>query len=448
MYPWGDLMSARLAGAVVLMLTVFAGLPAPPASAAGPTCAGRPATVVGTSGPDELTGTRGPDVIVGLGGDDTVLAKGGRDVVCGGGGSDIVLGQAGDDQLRGGAGMDALMGMAGDDTLRGEGDIDVAAYLSATRGVVADAAAGTVRGEGRDRLVDTEGFIGSGHNDLLRGGPGVNAFFGGGGDDTIEGGGGADWVFYGLADQGVSVDLALGSATGGEGEDGLASIENVVGSDYDDTLLGDALGNYLDGVGGYDLVDGRGADNLCYGESVTSCYQDVFPTSDVEPSGPSAASGISASASARTLLAKALSDARIGRAVPGQGASRPPEGGVLADDEPSSRPNYTYVNCPMLTGALWFNLPRWSGLGYYAYRAYRPLTGYDDWTYGPWLYYDDSGWQVYFNGEWYTVPQSYAVIPGGTSLPIEVAYYYAPQSSWSSMGGCNTTAPAFGVYLG
>ena len=102
-----------------------------------PTCAGLPATIVGTSGADKLKGTSGPDVIVGLGGNDTILASGGNDVICGGSGADtinaggghdvayggigndIVHGDAGNDALSGGDGADSLMADDGDDTLDG-----------------------------------------------------------------------------------------------------------------------------------------------------------------------------------------------------------------------------------------------------------------------------------------------------------------------------------------
>ncbi len=46
------------------------------------TCHGLTATIVGTSGADELNGTSGRDVIVGLGGNDEIDGNGGNDVIC------------------------------------------------------------------------------------------------------------------------------------------------------------------------------------------------------------------------------------------------------------------------------------------------------------------------------------------------------------------------------
>jgi hypothetical protein len=56
-------------------------LPAAPTYAAGETCQGRPATVVGTPGQGALTGGEGPDVVV-TNGASTVRTLGGDDLVC------------------------------------------------------------------------------------------------------------------------------------------------------------------------------------------------------------------------------------------------------------------------------------------------------------------------------------------------------------------------------
>jgi hypothetical protein len=63
-----------------------------------PRCAGKAATIVGTSGRDRLRGTRRADVIVGLGGNDAVTALGGNDLVCGGPGRDLLKGGPGKDR--------------------------------------------------------------------------------------------------------------------------------------------------------------------------------------------------------------------------------------------------------------------------------------------------------------------------------------------------------------
>jgi len=81
-----------------------------PSSSPSPTCAGLPATIVGTDGADRIAGTPGNDVIAALGGNDSVVGLGGNDVVCAG---------AGDDKVKGGAGIDRLFGDDGRDRLVG-----------------------------------------------------------------------------------------------------------------------------------------------------------------------------------------------------------------------------------------------------------------------------------------------------------------------------------------
>lgn len=91
-----------------------------------PTCNGMEATIVGTSGADDIDGTDGDDVIVAKGGDDDIDAGAGDDVVCGGAGADDIDGQEGDDYLSGGGGDDNLAGAVGDDDHYGGAGYDVA----------------------------------------------------------------------------------------------------------------------------------------------------------------------------------------------------------------------------------------------------------------------------------------------------------------------------------
>ncbi len=90
---------------------------APPVDA--PSCAGKPATIIGTKGDDRLRGTNGNDVIIARGGDDVIRARGDRDRVCGRGGKDRIRGGGGDDRLRAGGDDDRVGGGAGDDGING-----------------------------------------------------------------------------------------------------------------------------------------------------------------------------------------------------------------------------------------------------------------------------------------------------------------------------------------
>jgi uncharacterized delta-60 repeat protein len=62
-------------------------------------CAGRGATIVGSSRGEKLVGTEGPDVIAGLGGADRVIGRGGNDVICGGKGRDVLRGGRGHNRV-------------------------------------------------------------------------------------------------------------------------------------------------------------------------------------------------------------------------------------------------------------------------------------------------------------------------------------------------------------
>lgn len=75
-------------------------------TAAGTTCAGLPATILGTRGADRIVGTPGRDVIVAGAGDDVISGRGGNDVICGGRGNDRLRGGRGKDVCRGGTGQD------------------------------------------------------------------------------------------------------------------------------------------------------------------------------------------------------------------------------------------------------------------------------------------------------------------------------------------------------
>jgi len=86
------------------------------------------------------------------------------------------------------------------------------------------------------------------------------------GNDVLIGGGG-DWVVdfahYDGATSAVTVNLAAGTSSGGDGNDTLSGIEGVTGSNFNDTLVGDSKDNTLIGNKGNDsLLGGDGNDTL------------------------------------------------------------------------------------------------------------------------------------------------------------------------------------------
>ncbi len=127
-----------------------------------------------------------------------------------------------------------------------------------------------------ESAVDVDGtsgadiILGSSGNDVLQGHAGDEDLTGGLGGDLLDGGEGVDTARYDGSGSAVSIDLSSGNASGGDAAgDVLISIENLVGSDHDDTLRGSSGDNVLTGGSGDDLLEGRsGADTLIGGTGV------------------------------------------------------------------------------------------------------------------------------------------------------------------------------------
>ena len=88
---------------------------------------------------------------------------------------------------------------------------------------------------------------------------GNDIVYAGNGATVVDGGAGTDTVSYRNAGQAVTVNLYQNAAWGGSlrMDDRLVGIENVEGSAFADTLVGDANANRLTGLGGNDLLYGE-----------------------------------------------------------------------------------------------------------------------------------------------------------------------------------------------
>ena len=117
-------------------------------------------------------------------------------------------------------------------------------------------------------------MTGDASGNLLLGGAGDDLLDGGAGADGIDGGEGRDAAVYVMSTAGVTVSLISGLGSGGDAAgDLLYNIEDLVGSDFDDTLTGDASGNLLLGGAGDDLLDGgAGADEIDGGEGRDTAF--------------------------------------------------------------------------------------------------------------------------------------------------------------------------------
>jgi serralysin len=208
-------------------------------------------------------------------------------------GNDTIIGTSGDDrQLQGfmdgndnfelRAGDDFVFVGAGNDTISGGSGFDILSYdattynegASAFRGISVNLATGTATDSwgDTDRFTGIEGVWGSRFNDNITGSAGNNEFAGLRGRDTINGGGGTDYVTYeddywSGGRLGIRADLETsfsnGSVTGfavdGFGQrDTLISIEDIMGTRYDDQITGSRFDNWLRGGDGADTLAGGG----------------------------------------------------------------------------------------------------------------------------------------------------------------------------------------------
>ncbi|RSK34050.1 calcium-binding protein, partial [Rhodovulum iodosum] len=182
---------------------------------------------------------------------------------------------AGDDVINGGDGWDSLrynndaayggeagvvVDMIAGTATDGFGDTDTFSGIEDIRGTrFDDSITGShvgvrLRGEGGN-----DSLIGGDGDDRLEGGAGFDYIEPGAGDDTVDGGDDLDQVSYSGAGGSVTVDLAAGTASDGDGgTDTLISIERARGGEYDDELRGDDGDNQLIGRAGDDILDGRG----------------------------------------------------------------------------------------------------------------------------------------------------------------------------------------------
>ena len=182
--------------------------------------------------------------------------------------------------------VEVFSGFAGNDTINGRGGFDRADYNqdpTTTSGITVHLAAGTVTGDasvGTDTLISVEAVRGTNFADTYDAtgfsGTSINAgslgtfneFTGAGGNDTIIGNG-FTRISYNNATAGVSVNLetgttpGTGTATGDAsvGTDTFSGVNAVMGSMFDDTIIGSdntATAETFTGLAGNDYIDGRG----------------------------------------------------------------------------------------------------------------------------------------------------------------------------------------------
>ena len=269
------------------------------------------------------------------------------DFIFGGGGSQTVIGTANADDLFGGDGADILEGRGGADRLDGGGGIDTLSYANSAAAVTVNLQNGAVSGgdAAGDTFTGIENLRGSAFADTLVGDANANTIWGGGGDDYLldlgggmdtlfgeggndrmqgsqgadsyDGGTGTDSVRYNNSDAAVTVSLLNNTASGGHATgDSFVSVEDLVGSTFGDTLIGNGAVNRLEGFAGDDLmrggvgadvlVGGTGFDTADYSDSSAAVNVGLFRTGTGGTAQGDALSGIEA------ITGSALGDTLVG----------------------------------------------------------------------------------------------------------------------------------------
>ncbi len=256
--------------------------------------------LAGTANDDKLTGDTGDNIIQGNAGNDTLAGGGGTDTASyrdnagkvavnlakgnaaeyDAAGSTVVssdtlagfeaaFGSDFDDTLTGGEGDDILAGGAGNDNLDGGPGTNTLSYMINSGSVSVDLLDGTTEENGptggssagtpvsEDTFSNFQRFVGTPFDDQWRSTPA--------GDYEIDGGAGVDILRFGAVDNGVKVDVSTGViADNGYGKQAtIANVEQIDGTDFNDSLTGDANANRLRGLSGDDiLIGGDGDDNI------------------------------------------------------------------------------------------------------------------------------------------------------------------------------------------
>ena len=268
--------------------------------------------LTGSNFDDILIGDAQKNVLLGGTGNDKLVGRGNGDVLNGGDGNDtasyeyavsaVTVSLAINTGTQGEADGDALIsienliGGAGNDTFisglgvqanayDGRAGIDTVSYAASTSGIVATLTTGLVpqtNDAAGDSFTNIENLVGSNQDDTLIGDGANNTLNGGTGNDIVEGMAGADILIGGNGNDTASYEhAALGvvaslntvftvgpvvTQTNDAAGDTFSSIENLRGSNFNDTLIGDNGANILTGNDGDDILEGmEGSDTLIGG---------------------------------------------------------------------------------------------------------------------------------------------------------------------------------------
>ncbi|MGB7060277.1 MAG: hypothetical protein WBD58_21415 [Geitlerinemataceae cyanobacterium] len=238
---------------------------------------------------DLIFGEEGDDVLAGDAGEDSIFGGDGFDALSGGDDNDELFGENGEDRLSGDNGDDLLSGGAGFDTLNGNSGNDNLSGGSENDNLSGDAGDDIASGNsGDDTLSGGDG------SDFLSGGTDQDFLIADIGNDTLSGDLGNDTVNYNPSPSSTVVNIdetrSYGDLTEPEGvnlidpftispgtaidgfgtQDVLRNQENIIGSNYSDTLIGNSQNNHIEAYSGDDLIDGGGGRDVLDGGDGTN----------------------------------------------------------------------------------------------------------------------------------------------------------------------------------
>ena len=209
-----------------------------------------------------IEGTTGDDVLVGTDAANTFIDSDGLDAYDGGAGTDR---------------LNLAFRTEGVTAFLDEAVVDnpSAAPVQSGNFTVNPLPAGTTDATAlQESLIDIEDITGTNFDDFLVGNAEDNVILGGRGNDLIDGvsgndildgGAGTDTISFLTSPNAVTFDLSRqrGVQDLGPGLDVILNFENVVGSQFDDTLTGDDGNNNIKGGLGNDVIEGgMGSDRL------------------------------------------------------------------------------------------------------------------------------------------------------------------------------------------
>jgi Ca2+-binding RTX toxin-like protein len=224
----------------------------------------------------QITGTNRVDFLLGSNFDDTIN---------GGGDNDTIYGLSGNDTLNGGSGADAMDGGTGNDLyyvdnagdtiaeFAGKGTLDkVATTISYTLETGVEVEQMQTTSASGTKAINLTGnefaqkiYGNDGDNDLSGGG-GNDILIGNGGADDLNGGSGSDTASYAGATEGVVASLANAAINSGDAKgDTYVSVENLIGTDFNDSLNGASGANAINGGAGNDTIKAYGGDDTLTG---------------------------------------------------------------------------------------------------------------------------------------------------------------------------------------